>query len=68
MQNPDKAKYTYLENVGCYLFFVIGGICSAAIKIMQDAFASNNGWPGAVAVLGLSAMGSVAVYFFLKTK
>lgn len=64
----QKAKYSYLENAGCFLIFIIGGICSAAVTIMNSALQSENAMAGAVAVLGLSAMGVGVTYFLVRPR
>lgn len=66
--NDAKAKYSYLENVGCLLFFIIGGICSTSMTIMAGAFSSSNAMAGALAVSALAAMGVGVTYFLVQAK
>jgi hypothetical protein len=69
MGGPDeKAKYSYLENIGCYLFFIIGGICSASVAIMNKAFDSSNAFAGALAVSALAAMGVGVAFILVRVK
>lgn len=64
----EKARYSYLENVGCLLFFIIGGICTASIMIMKSALDSPNALAGALAVAALAAMGLGVTYFLVGRK
>jgi len=66
--DKQTAKYSYLENAGCFLFFIVAVICWAAGGIMTAALNSPNAMAGAVAVLGLSAMGVGVAYFLLRPR
>ena len=63
-----KARYSYLENVGCVLFFLVGGICYASMSIMQHAFQANSGTAGACAVAALATMGVGVSYFLVRPR
>jgi len=68
MDEQQKAKFSYLENAGCFVVFIVGGICSAAVGIMAKALDGPKAMAGAVAVLGLSAMGVGVTYFLIRPR
>lgn len=67
-RDQQKARYSYLENLGCLMFFIIGGICSASTVIMREAFNSTSPLAGALAVAALAAMGVGVTFFLVRTK
>lgn len=66
MSDDPKTRVKFDENLGCTVGVIVLGLCGVAGAIMHEAIAAAAGWPGATAVLGLSALGGVAVYFLIR--
>lgn len=62
----EKQISSRISDLGCSTVLVVLIVCGASIKVMLATAELNQAWWGAVAVLGLSLMGTAIALTLLK--